>query len=44
MNGDVAGPQFGDQHLGHIGKEGVAVHRPIEQHGHRQASPGATRR
>ena len=35
---DVARRQLGHQHVGHIGAEGVPVHRPIEQHGRAQAA------
>jgi hypothetical protein len=37
---DVATPQFRDQHLGHLGLEGVAVDRPIEHPGGDEAAHG----
>ena len=35
---DIALCQFGHQHVGHIGAEGIPIHRPVEQHRGAQAS------
>ena len=40
---DVAGPQFGDEHAGHVGFEGEAVERAVEHKGRHDASQAQAR-